>query len=191
MLNHDALLHTILIAVLNICACSLRVIGYHIFSTHRTVDIKLTIKPALLHCIYEYVYNYVYHKYIYILGLLARLFVPRPRPDRDYSRHNPRRDVRYTRRDQDVYINGRDETFVLLPHALHGTMRDACAAMPHNTPPLMSFPTQWQCEFKWAAYAGHFIVHACIVLLRHYYAGLLLCSRTFSLFGKIFRTYRH
>ena len=55
-------------------------------------------------------------------------------------------------------------------------MRDACAAMPYNTPlppPPMSFPTQCQCEFKRAACAGHFIVHTCIVLLHHYYADLL------------------
>ena len=79
-------------------------------------------------------------------GLLIRLLVPRPRRDRDYSRHNPRRD-----RDETFVIRGetetrprrlykrprqdRDETFVLLPQALHGTMRDACAAMPYNTPP--------------------------------------------------------
>ena len=40
----------------------------------------------------------------------------------------PRRLYKRPRRD-------RDETFVLLLQALHGTMRDACAAMPHNTPP--------------------------------------------------------
>ena len=38
------------------------------------------------------------------------------------------------RRHRVVYINGRDETFVLLPQAFHGTMRDACVAMPNNTP---------------------------------------------------------
>ena len=45
--------------------------------------------------------------YIYISGLLTRLLVPRPRRGRDYSRHNPRRDVRYTRRDRDE-----TETFI-------------------------------------------------------------------------------
>ena len=54
-----------------------------------------------------------------IAGLLTRLLVPRPRRDRDCSRHNSRRDrdemfvIRgetETRRDRDVYINGRNET---------------------------------------------------------------------------------
>ena len=123
--------------------------------------------------------------YVHTPGLLTRLLVPRPRRDRDYSRHNPRRD-----RDETFVIRSetetrprrlykrprrdRDETFVLLPQALHGTMRNACAVMPYNTPPpLMSFPTQCQCEFKRAACAGHFIGHTCIVSLHHYYAGLL------------------
>ena len=91
-----------------------------------------------------------------IAGLLTRLLVPRPRRDRDYSRHNPRRDRDYSRhnprrdRDETFVIRGetetrprrlykrprrdRDETFVLLPQALHGTIRDVCAAMPYNTP---------------------------------------------------------
>ena len=64
---------------------------------------------------YLYMYVCMYmcvYIYIYISGLLTRLLVPRPRRDRDYSRHNPRRDrdVHYTRRDRDVYINSRDET---------------------------------------------------------------------------------
>ena len=93
-----------------------------------------------------------------IVGLLTRLIVPRSRRVRDDLRHSPRR----------------DEMFILLPQALHGTMRDACAAMPHNiSPPLMSYPTQCQCEFKRAACAGHFIVHKWIVLLHRYCAGLL------------------
>ena len=64
-----------------------------------------------------------------ISGLLTRLLAPRPRRDRDYSRHNPRRD-----RDETFVIRGetetrprrlykwprrdRDETFVLLPQCL-------------------------------------------------------------------------
>ena len=128
-------------------------------------------------------YHDIYYYDIYFrAGLLTRLLVPKR--DRDYSRHNPRRD-------RDLCISGRDETFVLLPQALHGTMQDACTAMPYNTPPPMSFPTQCQCEFKRAACAGHFIVHTCIVLLHHYYAGLLWCFCIFSIFCKIFRAYMY
>ena len=117
-------------------------------------------------------------------GLLTRLLVPRPRRDRDYSRHNPKRDEtrRFLyearpRRDRDVYINGRDETetrrlFYCLKHYMgpYEMHVQQCLITP---PPLMSFPTQCQCEFKRAACAGHFIVHTCIVLLLHLYAGFL------------------
>ena len=68
-------------------------------------------------------------------GLLTRLLVLSPRRDRDYSRHNPRRSLYEARRLYKRPRRDRDETFVLLPQALHGTMRDACVAMPYNSPP--------------------------------------------------------
>ena len=99
------------------------------------------------------------------------------------------------RRDRDVYINGRDETetrrlFYCLKHYMgpYEMHVQQCHITP---PPLMSFPTPCQCEFKRAACAGHFIVHTCIVLLLHLYAGLLWCLRIFSIFCKIFRAYMH
>ena len=89
-----------------------------------------------------YVYIISHSACMYISGLLTRLLVPKPRRDRDCSRHNPRRDVRHTRRDRDetkafiysaetrprrlyirpkqdrdVYIYGRNET---------ETRRDVC-----------------------------------------------------------------
>ncbi len=67
-------------------------------------------------------------------GCWRTLIVSRPRRERDYSKRNPRRDVRYTRRNRDIYINGRDESFILLLQVLYRTMQDACAAMPHYTP---------------------------------------------------------
>ena len=87
--------------------------------------------------------------------MLTRLLAPRPRRDRDYSRHNPRRDRDETlvirgetetrpRRDRDVYINGRDETetrrlfYCLNASSITWDMRNACAVMPHNIPPSPS-----------------------------------------------------
>ena len=64
----------------------------------------------------------------------------------------PRRLYKQPRRD-------RDETLVLLPQVLYGTMRNACAAMPYNSPPPHS-----SCHFLRNANVSSNELHAQVTL---------------------------